>query len=107
MVERFQPYQGFRMHPLLSLVYWSNMDKHREAVRVNTMGMFGPLPIAQANAAVPAYPPPDSPQMDVKVARSFQVLLFDGTDVEDAEKALTEILTQVEKIVDHFDSVLR
>lgn len=107
MVERFQPYQGFRLRPLIRLVYWSNMDKHREGVRVNTMGKFGPLPIAQADSAVPIYPPPDSPQMDVNVAHSFEILLFDGTDVEDAEKALTGILAQVEKVVDHFDSVLR
>ena len=64
MIERFQPYQGFRLRPLLRLVYWSNMDKHREPVRVNMMGISGPLPVAQADTVgSSAYPPPHSPQV--------------------------------------------
>jgi hypothetical protein len=104
MIERFQPYQGFRLHPLLRLVYWSNQDKHREPIRVNMMGRSGPLFVSEAGTAGAVALPP---HVEVNVCHSFEVLLSDGTDVEDAEKALTEILAQVEKIVSHFDSVLR
>ncbi|MGB8683315.1 MAG: hypothetical protein WCD12_10560 [Candidatus Binatus sp.] len=97
MVERFQPYCGF--HSLLVLNTLSNLDKHREFIHINFLGMVSevivPLAEAQTQAA--------SHQVKLEKRHTIQVLLDDGTAIEEA---LTDVLSEVGKVIKHFDRVL-
>jgi hypothetical protein len=96
MVERFQPYRGFQSLLLLNTL--SNIDKHRECVHITFLGLVSEtiVPITEAEGVFPG-------QMKVERHQSFQVLLDNGASVEEA---LADVLSQVDKVVKHFDAVL-
>jgi hypothetical protein len=100
MIERFQPYQGFRLHCLRTLHKLSNSDKHRYLAHIGFMGMGWQDPLLNTR-------PPDVGFTQVNIGRRFEVLLHDaGVEAEDALKTLTDILVKVREIVDYFDAVL-
>ena len=98
MVKGFQP-KG-RFQSLLLLNRLSNIDKHREFVLITFAGMIAdvPIPVAEAQAAAT-----DAEQMKVERRIIFQILLDDGSDIRES---LPGVLSQVVKIVDHFDRAL-
>ncbi|HVA77600.1 MAG TPA: hypothetical protein VNF27_06870 [Candidatus Binataceae bacterium] len=102
MVEKFQPYNGFRLHPLLVLNRLSNRDKHREFVHISFLGMSRTDPNLHT-----APPTVGITQMEVNAGRTFQVLLHGtGPEVEDLPKALADILSLVKKVIDYFEGVV-
>jgi len=102
MIERFQPYQGFRLHCLRTLHKLSNSDKHRYLAHIGFTGM------GRQDPALNTQPPAVGfTQMEVNISRRFEILLHDaGVEAEDALKTLTDILAKVREIVDDFDRVL-
>lgn len=98
MIEQFQPYKGFYALPLLNRL--SNVDKHREFVSVTFIGRFTDVIVPVAQTEPPAS---DAAQMKVQSYHPFLILLDDGSDIKEA---LSDVLSQVRKVVDHFDRVL-
>jgi len=98
MVEKCQPYNG--LHSLLLLNRLSNVDKHREFIHPSFIGMISGI-------IVPAKAQAESPssigEMKGERRHTFQVLLDDGTPIEEA---LTNIVSEVSEIVNYFDAVL-
>jgi hypothetical protein len=102
MIENFQPYKGFRLRPLSILHRLSNRDEHREFACITFGGMRWQDPILQTSP-----PSVGITHMEVNVGRTFEILLFEGgPEIEDLEKALANIFSQVREIVDYFDGVL-
>lgn len=97
-IEKFQPYNRPNSRlPFLKRI--SNIDKHREFIRFETFGEIG-TPITETERG-------GTTEVNVDVYRAIYVLLRDGSNVHDARKALAEIVSQIQEIVDHFDSIIR
>jgi len=87
LVERFQPYHGF---PLLHVLHeLSNRDKHRHFVQIGTTGLTSQVPTPSTDPAT------GSAKMEMKLHRSFQVLLADGNDATTSLRILQTQLTQI------------
>ncbi len=96
LVERFQPYNGFPLlHVLREL---SNRDKHRHFAHIGTTGTTAPI------LAPNVGPTSSAAKMEVKLHRSFEVILENGGDATKTlrilQAQLTEILAAFNKLLD-------
>ena len=102
MIEDFQPYKGFRRLPLSLLHKLSNRDKHRQFAHISFSGSIGQDPMLGTRP-----PSVGITQAEINPGRTFEILLFEsGSEIEELQKALRDILEQVREIVDYFDRLL-
>jgi hypothetical protein len=102
MIESYQPYQGFRLRPLITLHGLSNRDKHREFAHMSFTRVIRHDPILDAKPPVIGIS-----QGQMNVGHTYEILLHEGTpEAITLMEALKQILSKVREIVNYFDGVL-